>query len=271
MCHLPIRLALAWRASLHRCIWRFASIEQFESILAVRLASAAVTTAIGVGLKFAGAPQRMPLSSIAIDAMLTLAIFADPRLSSRFLHLRRRREGNAVRTLVVDAGTAGQMVARESKLGERVNYEVVGFLDDDRSKIGQILQGCRVLAKVDSLPSVVSDLGITEVILDMPSDRGAEIRRIGELASSVGARTRTVPDTTDIGSGRIEYSALRPVEVKDLLRRPPIQTHISKVQVLANARTVIVSGAGGSIGSELYRQIVVFEPQLLVVLDHSES
>lgn len=155
---LPIKLALAWRAGLYRCIWRFASIVELERILAVGLASAAVTTAIGVGLKLAGAPQRMPLSAIAIDAMLTLAIFAGPRLGSRFLHLRRRREGKAVRTLVVGAGAAGQMVARESKLGDRVSFEVVGFLDDDRSKIGQMLQGCRVLGKVDSLPSLVRDL-----------------------------------------------------------------------------------------------------------------
>lgn len=268
---LPIKLALAWRAGLYRCIWRFASIVELERILAVGLASAAVTTTIGVFLKLAGAPQRMPLSAIAIDAMLTLAIFAGPRLGSRFLHLRRRREGKAVRTLVVGAGTAGQMVARESKLGERVSFEVVGFLDDDRSKIGQMLQGCRVLAKVDSLPSVVRDLGISEVIIAMPSARGAEIRRIVELASSVGVRTRTVPSITDIVSGRIEYSALRPVEIQDLLRRAPIQTDISKVQVLANARTVMVTGAGGSIGSELCRQIAVLEPQLLVVLDHSEN
>ena len=268
---LPLRLAIAWRAGLYRCVWRFASITELERILVAGLGIAVVTFTIGLGLKFAGAPLRMPISAIVIDAMLTLAVLAAPRLGARVMHLRRPRVGDAVRTLVVGAGTAGQMVAREAAHGERVHFEVIGFVDDDNRKVGQMVNGVPVTGRVDELPRLVRELGIHEVIIAMPSARGTEIRRIVELASSVGVRTRTVPSLTDIVSGRIEYSALRPVEIQDLLRRAPIETDCSKVWELGHARTVMVTGAGGSIGSELCRQIAALEPQLLVVLDHSEN
>ena len=268
---LPLRLLIAWRAGLYRCIWRFASITELERILAAGAIIAVVTSIVGVGLPLAGAPLRMPLSAIVIDAMLTLAVLAAPRFGARMMHLRRPRTGEAVRTLVVGAGSAGQMVAREAAHGESVHFEVIGFVDDDVRKIGQMVNGVRVVGKVDELPRFVRELGIQEVIIAMPSARGIEIRRIVELASSVGVRTRTVPSLTDIVSGRIAYSALRPVEIADLLRRAPIDTDFSKVRVLAHARTVMVTGAGGSIGSELCRQIAALEPQLLVVLDHSEN
>ena len=268
---LPLRLVIAWRAGLYRCVWRFASITELERILVAGFSIAIVTTVIGLGLEFVGAPQRMPISAIAIDAMLTLAALAAPRLGARVLHLRRPRAGDAIRTIVVGAGAAGQMVAREAAHGESVHFEVIGFVDDDDRKVQQMVNGVRVIGKVDELPRLVRELGIHEVIIAMPSARGIEIRRIVELASSVGVRTRTVPSLTDIVSGRIEYSALRPVEIQDLLRRAPIDTDISKVRVLAHARAVMVTGAGGSIGSELCRQIAALEPQLLVVLDHSEN
>ena len=268
---LPLRLAIAWRAGLYRCIWRFASITELERILVAGSGIAVVTTVIGLGLKFAGAPQRMPLSAIVIDAMLTLAVLAGPRLGTRVMHLRRPRAGDALRTIVVGAGAAGQMVAREAMVGDSAHFEVIGFVDDDDRKLGQMLNGVRVVGKVDELPRLVRELGIKEVIIAMPSARGVEIRRIVELASCVGVRTRTVPSLTDIVSGRIEYSALRPVEIQDLLRRAPINTDCAKVRVLGHARTVMITGAGGSIGSELCRQIAALEPQLLIVLDHSEN
>jgi len=268
---LPLRLAIAWRAGLYRCVWRFASITELERILVAGLVIASVTTVIGLGLPFAGTPQRMPISAIAIDAMLTLAVLAGSRLGARIMHLRRPRAGSAIRTMVVGAGAAGQMVAREAAHGDSVHFEVVGFVDDDDRKTGQMVNGVRVVGKVDELPRLVRELGIQEVIIAMPSARGVEIRRIVELASTVGVRTRTVPSLTDIVSGRIEYSALRPVEIQDLLRRAPIDTDFSKVRVLGHARTVMVTGAGGSIGSELCRQIAALEPQLLVILDHSEN
>ncbi len=268
---LPISLAIAWRTGLYRCAWRYASISELERILLAGISITVVATVMNFGLQAVGTLQRLPLSVIAIDVMLTFMVLAGPRLGARALHLRRRRGGAAVRTIVVGAGGAGQMVAREATLGDQIQFTVVGFVDDDPRKLGQMVNGVRVVGRVDELPRLVRELGIQEVIIAMPSARGLAIRRIVELASGVGVRTVTVPSLADLVSGRIEYNALRPIEIQDLLRRAPIATDLSKVRVLAQARTVMVTGAGGSIGSELCRQIAALQPQLLVILDHSEN
>ena len=268
---LPVRLASAWRAGLYRSIWKFASIRELERILAAGLSAALVNAVIGIWIVRLVSPYRMPYSALVLDALLMTAILAAPRLLARFRHLRRKRDGDAVRTIVVGAGSAAQMVAREAIQSDRAQFEVVAFVDDDHRKIGQSLNGVRVAGRIDDLPRLIRDLGAREVIIAIPSARGHEIRRIVELATQAGVRTRTVPSITDIVSGRIEYSALRPVEIQDLLRRAPIRTDLNAVRTLAEDRIVLVTGAGGSIGAELCRQIAVLNPKLLVLLDHSEN
>jgi FlaA1/EpsC-like NDP-sugar epimerase len=163
------------------------------------------------------------------------------------------------------------LIAREAVASDRANFQVVAFADDDPSKLGQLLHGIKVEGRIDDLPRMIRDLGAKEVIIAMPSARGTLVRRIVELASQAGARTRTVPSLADLVSGNVEFTALRPVEIQDLLRRAPIKTDITAVKSLAEGRTVLVTGAGGSIGSELCRQIADLRPELLVILDHSEN
>jgi FlaA1/EpsC-like NDP-sugar epimerase len=268
---LPLRIGTAWTTGLYRCIWRFASIVELEKILIAGAIIAVTNVLVGFGIEGTISPARMPFGAIALDSMISVAVLAGPRLASRIMQLRRRREGEAVRTLVVGAGSAAQVVAREAIQSERAHFEIVGFVDDDVKKQGQLMNGIRVIGRVDELPRLIRSVGAKEVIIAMPSAKGTEIRRIVELASQAGARTRTIPSISDIVSGRIEVSALRPVEIQDLLRRAAISTDITKVSALAKDRTVLVTGAGGSIGSELCRQIAALEPKLLVLLDHSEN
>jgi len=268
---LPLRLYVAYRFGLYRCIWKFASIRELERILSASLTAAALNSVIGIWIIQAVAPRRMPYSALVLDALLMTGILAAPRLYARIRHLRRKRDGEAVRTIVVGAGSAGQMVARESLQSDRAQFEVVAFVDDDQHKIGQSLNGVRIAGRINDLPRLIRDHGVREVIIAMPSARGHEVRRIVELATTAGARTRTVPSLTDLVSGQIEISALRPVEIQDLLRRAPIKTDVNAVRTLAEDQTVLVTGAGGSIGSELCRQIADLKPKLLVLLDHSEN
>jgi FlaA1/EpsC-like NDP-sugar epimerase len=270
---LPIRLIVAWRTGLYSCIWKHASVVELERILTAGLAAAAINFFVGIGMRewLDITPHRMPYSALALDAMLSIAVLATPRLASRFMHARRKRDSEGVRTIVVGAGSAGQMIAREAVSSDRANFQVVAFVDDDRRKHGQHLNGIRVEGRIDELPRLIRDLGAKEVIIAMPSARGNVVRRVVELASQAGARTRTVPSLSDLVSGRIEVTALRPVEIQDLLRRAPITTDNEKVRLLAEGRTVLVTGAGGSIGSELCRQIADLKPALLIVLDHSEN
>jgi len=270
---LPVRIFFAWGGGLYRCIWQHASIVEMERILSVSTASAGVNFVIGL-LVLQGtnlAVRRMPVSALVLDALLSLCVLAAPRLGVRFWHVRRRRTAEGTRTIVVGAGTAGQLIAREASSSDRANFQVVAFLDDDRSKLGQLLNGVRVEGQIDDLPRIVREQGAREVIIAMPSARGPLVRRIVEMATLAGARTRTVPSLADLVTGRIEVTSLRPVQIQDLLRRAPITTDLDAVRSLATGKIVLVTGAGGSIGSELCRQIAALDPELLILLDHSEN
>jgi len=271
---LPIRLILAWRGGLYRCLWQHASVVELERILKVGATSAVVNFLIGGvllrWLELASRP-RMPYSALVLDAMLSLGVLSAPRLAVRFLHARRRRSKEGTRTIVVGAGTAGQLIARESLSSERASFQVVAFVDDDRSKLGLLLNGVRVEGRIDDLPRIIRDFSAKEVIIAMTSARGPLVRRIVEMATLAGVRTRTVPSLADLVSGRIEVTSLRPVEIQDLLRRAPITTDLNSVKALATGRVVMVTGAGGSIGAELCRQIADLKPELLILLDHSEN
>jgi FlaA1/EpsC-like NDP-sugar epimerase len=270
---LPFRLFFAWRSGLYRCIWQHASIVEAERILVAGISSAVVNFFIGTWLlqTMDLATRRMPYSALVLDAMLSLGVLAGPRLAARFLTVRRRRTSVGTRTIVVGAGNAGQLIARESLASERANFTVVAFVDDDRRKLGMLLNGVRVEGRIDDLPRLIRDFGAQEVIIAMPSARGSLVRRVVEMATLAGARTRTIPSLADLASGKIEVTALRPVEIQDLLRRAPISTDLEAVKLLATGRIVMVTGAGGSIGSELCRQIAVLKPELLILLDHSEN
>jgi FlaA1/EpsC-like NDP-sugar epimerase len=271
---LPLRILIAWKGGLYRCLWQHASVVELERILRVGATSALVNFLIGGiamrWLELATRP-RMPYSALVLDAMLSLAVLAAPRLGVRFLHVRRRRQrAEGTRTIVIGAGTAGQLIARESHSADS-SYQVVAFVDDDRSKLGLLLNDVRVEGRIDDLPRIIRDFSAKEVIIAMPSARGPLVRRIVEMSALAGARTRTVPSLADLVSGRIEVTALRPVEIQDLLRRAPITTDLNAVRTLATGKVVMVTGAGGSIGSELCRQIADLKPEMLILLDHSEN
>jgi FlaA1/EpsC-like NDP-sugar epimerase len=264
-------LAVLWRMGIYQYMWRYASVIELERILLAGTIMAGIDLILGLGVGPLRGGPRMPFSVLILDALLTVGVLAFPRLAARMLYVRRPRRGTVERVLVVGAGAAGQLVAREAALADRLHLEIVAFVDDDPRKQGQLLNGIPVVGRVNEIPRLIRTLGVAEVVIAMPSARGAEIRRVVELAAEGGARTRTVPSFADLVSGRVEVSALRPVEIADLLRRAPIATDITKVSSLAKGRTVLVTGAGGSIGSELCRQIAALEPELLVLLDHSEN
>lgn len=270
---LPFKLYFAWRGGLYRCLWQHASVVELERLLRVGIGSAAATFFVGaIAITWLHlAVLRMPYSALVLDAMLSLGVLSASRLAVRFRHARRHRIKEGTRTIVVGAGAAGQLIARESLASKRANFQVVAFVDDDRSKLGQLLNGVRVESRIDDLSRIIRDFAAKEVIIAMPSARGALVRRVVEMATLAGAHTRTVPSLADLVSGRIEVTALRPVEIQDLLRRAPITTDLRSVRTLTTGKIVMVTGAGGSIGSELCRQIADLKPELLIVLDHSEN
>ena len=267
------RVTAAQFFGLYSSLWQHASLNELERIVQAWLWSVPFTFVVGLSALPAvlGLPP-LPVASLVIDAMLALGVLAAPRLGIRYLHLGRRGAGSGprTRTLVVGAGEVGQSVLRASRTAT-AKFEIVAFVDDATHKAGSLLNGVYVFGRISDLPKIARELAVTEVVIAIADAKGSLVRSIVEMAASVGATTRTVPSLTALVSGRVQVSQLRPVEIEDLLRRDAISTDLSGVRRVVTGQVVLVTGAGGSIGSEICRQVAALEPSLLVLLDHSEN
>ena len=272
---LPIKLYVAWSVGIYRRLWRYAGIIEVERLIASAAISGLVCILLGgLILPVLGITEvRVPLSVLFMDGLLTAAFAALPRLGMRaFGRRRQRRRAEAGRrALIVGAGAAGEMIVKELLGHPQLGLNPVGFLDDDPSKHGHRLNDLPVLGPITSLEKIVLTQEIDEVIIAMPRAPGSLVRQIVRAALAVGVNTRTVPGIYDILSGRVTVASLRQVEIQDLLRREPIQTDLDQVRVLATGETTLVTGAGGSIGSELCRQLARLEPAQILLLGHGEN
>jgi len=170
----------------------------------------------------------------------------------------------------VGAGGAGEKMLREIFDNPHLDYHVVGFLDDDHAKWGRSLHGLQVFGGVDMLPEIVEWEKINEVLIAIPRATGAQMRRVIEICKSCDVSYRTLPEIGAIIDGKVSIKILRDVQYEDLLRRPPVSLDTVEISRYLQGKRVLVTGAGGSIGSELCRQIVRFEPAELILVDASE-
>ncbi|GJG88452.1 polysaccharide biosynthesis protein CapD [Gemmatimonadetes bacterium T265] len=271
---LPLRLLACVRLGLYARMWRYAGTADLDSLLAAATASVTLGLFVGVLTPFLpglGLP-RIPYSVLALDGLLSALALALPRLALRLVYGRERRgRANTRRALVVGAGSAGSFIAREMRRHAELRLTPVAFVDDDPYKRNRTLQGVPVVGAVAEIPGIVRALGIDEIVIAMPSVSGAVLRRVMQGAQEVGVATRTVPGLFELISGAKSVSALRKVEIEDLLRRAPVQIDLDRVRSLADDKAVLVTGAGGSIGSELCRQIARLGPSRIVAVGRGEN
>jgi FlaA1/EpsC-like NDP-sugar epimerase len=179
--------------------------------------------------------------------------------------------GEPRRVLIVGAGAAGGMIAKELHANPQLGMIPVGFVDDDSSKHRHVLHNTRVLGPLAKLPEIVDRCSVDEVVIAMPSAPGRVVREVFRMAERAAVRTRTVPGIYEILSGRKSVNALRQIQIEDLLRREPTESNLHQVSSLVTGRRVLVTGAGGSIGSELCRQLAQLDPAELIVLGRGEN
>lgn len=222
------------------------------------------------------------LAALALQPTLFVGLafvgIAGRRTIERFLATRRaenRDDSKSARsrTLVVGAGDAGEAIIREARRSRASAIEVVGLVDDDPLKQSLRIHGVPVRGRVDQIVGIVERNSIDEVFIAMPSAYGAEIRRVFEQASRTTARVRTLPALGSLvgGDGKALLPQLRTVEIQDLLRREPVKTNLEQVRAYLGGEHVLVTGAGGSIGSELVRQIAQMNPASLTLVGKGEN
>jgi FlaA1/EpsC-like NDP-sugar epimerase len=266
----PIFLAFG----MYSRLWRYATI---DDVLVVGLSVGASTLALAVF--FAAATvlhlvEGFSRSILLIDALLTLVTVGGLRLSIRVVAEARVRgvsaEGSSLRrVLVVGAGLAGTMVVREIRRNPQLRMAAIGFLDDDRAKQGKRVVGVPVLGDTNALGHVLGSQQFDEVVIAMPSAPGTLLRRIADEAREAGVASRTMPGVFELLDGAVSVSRLRQIDISDLLRRVPV-TSDPPDEYLAG-RTVLVTGAGGSIGMELCRQVARANPRTLILMGHGEN
>jgi FlaA1/EpsC-like NDP-sugar epimerase len=273
---LAVQVSVYVGFGLYRRFWRFASAAELKLIFTAGLTAAVINVILGrFVLPAIGEPsQRVPLSVLFSYAMLSVAIIAIPRLFIRMSELtsrRRPRSEDDRRVLIVGAGSAGHMVARELVTHPTLELSPVGFVDDDRDIHGLRLENLPVLGSLDEIPHIVEAHRIHEIIIAIPGATGALVRKIVGLALASGVKARTIPVLGEILSGKVNITELRTIEIQDLLRREPITTDLARVSSLAAGGTVLVTGAGGSIGRELCRQLAALGPERIILLGRGEN
>ncbi|HKP54382.1 MAG TPA: nucleoside-diphosphate sugar epimerase/dehydratase [Chloroflexia bacterium] len=263
------------RVGIYSRYWLYASVE--EVLLLVGSATVAALVVGGLSVVagyFLPGNAPIPRSIPFIYLLLAIALTAGPRLALRATAGRvRARRPNlpAVRALVMGAGEAGSMIVREFRNNPQLGVQVVGFLDDDPAKRGVQIRGVRVLGTRIDIPRVVEQQRVDSVIIAMPTAPGKVIRDVVSACEQAGVQTKTIPGIYELLGGTVSVNQLRDVDIEDLLRREPVQTDTKAVSALLRGKRVLVTGAGGSIGGELCRQVLRCEPESLVLLGHGEN
>jgi FlaA1/EpsC-like NDP-sugar epimerase len=260
-------------SGLYQKWWRYVSGRDFVFIgRAVVISSALLVIAFSVVQPF---DHRLPRSVEVIDFMLTLILIAGARLLVRLI-VERPSKGARVpkhEVLVVGAGKGGQMVVRELRLNPALGGTAIGFVDDDPRKRGMRMNGgVKVLGSTDEIAPILDETDPDEVIIAIPSAPGTLRAKVVAACRERRIRVRTLPTVFELLRGGVQLSKqLREVQVEDVLGREPIVVELDRVGAYLHDKIVLVTGAGGSIGSELCRQIARVEPRLLVMLDHAED
>ena len=273
---LLVKLPIFFGFRLYARFWRYASMDEMITILLAVFITTALVTAISWGMQGLGVfgENDLPRSVSIIDGLLTLLFVGGTRFSLRATEYLRARSSNATpdrRVLIAGAGDAGEMVVREMRTSHKISLEPVGFVDDDPSKQRAVIHGVRVLGNLAKIPELVEEYRVQEVIIAMPAAAGDTIRQIVRLCEQAGVPSRSIPGIYELLDGRISVNRLRKVSIEDLLRREPVHVDSGKVVEMIAGKCVLVTGAGGSIGTELCLQIARSGPAQLIALGHGEN
>lgn len=269
--YLPViiftRLITFYTFGLYHRLWRYASVNELFAIVGAVTASSLILMIYFTVVNFS-APRSIHLLTWFFD----IVFIGISRLFIRLLHnLRQRSNQQRSKVLIVGAGDAGAMIAREINQRYHATKELVGFVDDDPYKQNKMLFGAKVLGGKEDILAVAIRYGVSEIIVAIPSVSGKTLRDIISVCQQTKCSVKTVPGLYELIDGKITIQQLRNVELEDLLRREPVQLDTTQIAKYLTGKRILVTGAGGSIGSELCRQIANMSPAALTLLGKGEN
>ena len=268
---------------LYRGMWRYTSLVDFFNVLKATLFSSGV---IILTILFTYRFEGFPRSVFILDWILSFIFIGGIRVAIRFFLSEKEKELHFLfhnpfsprkvtrlkkRLLIIGAGDAGEKILREIRDNPRLNYEVVGFLDDDPNKKWMRIHGVPVLGPIPKIHNLAYGAEMDEILIATPSASAKQMRRILEACEATGLKIRTTPGIGELIDGKISFKTIREVSFEDLLGRDPIDLDMKSIGDYLTDRVIFVSGAGGSIGSELCRQIAKFQPKNLILFDKTEN
>jgi FlaA1/EpsC-like NDP-sugar epimerase len=271
---LTIKVPTYYLFGLYRRLWIYASTHELRLItVAVTTASVITSAAMLVLLSSGLVVPGMPRSALGIDWLLSLVLIGGSRFALRVLteQWSPQRKGSTRRALIIGAGDAGALVVRELQKTGLLNLTPVGLLDDDSTKQNQEIHGVPVIGYIRDLPEVLENRAVDEVIFAIPSAPGRVVRMVNDSCRLKGIPSRTMPGIYELIGGRVSVNRLREVDITDLLRREPTQVNEAMIGEVLSGKHILVTGAGGSIGQELCRQIARRIPAELTLLGHGEN
>jgi len=255
---------------LYGQMWRYASVQEARRVVLAGVAAMILVVAADL---LRGHP--VPLSVVIGGAGLSLMAFGAVRFQSRLFAFRRRAvvgdPGSRRRVLLMGAGEAGAMILRDVRRTPELGLDPVGFVDDDPRKQRLSLSGVSVLGGREAIPALSHRLGVDEVLLTMPTADNEVVRDVAERCERAGVSLRVLPSVREVVDGKVSAGDLRDLRIEDLLGRQQVVADPASVRALVTGRRVLITGAGGSIGSEIARQVAELSPEALLLLDNDET
>lgn len=270
------KLAVFYTFGFYRRYWRYAGIDELGYIgMLICVALVLETFLLNAVFHLTGLPGNgLPRSLPLLDAILSFIIIGCIRFSIpaiERLQQRGQKFQHCDRLLIVGAGSAGISLLQKMQQSPQLGLYPAAFIDDDPQKLNLRIRGVSVLGNRYQIPQVVRDLNIRKVIIAIPTASGKQIREIVEICQSIGIPTSTLPGISEILGGRVSLGSVREVQIEDLLRRASIQTESDRVSGFIRGKKVLITGAGGSIGSELCRQVLKSDPEEIILVGHGEN
>jgi FlaA1/EpsC-like NDP-sugar epimerase len=255
-------------SQLYKGLWRYTGIWDLQNVIAGVVGS---TVLFYITVHWIFSIRNYPLSIFIIDSLLLIFFMGGSRLARRLVSgVRRTKQGR--RLLIYGAGDAGEMIVRDIRNNSSFyGYQPIGFVDDDQKKLGRRIHGVQVLGTRENLPRIITVEKPDEVVIAIPTFKPAMVREVVKILEPFKIPIRTLPRLSDLRNGNVGAKHIRDLAIEDLLDRAPVGLDLEPVRALVKGKRILITGAGGSIGSELSRQIAKYQPEQLIILDNGES